>query len=264
MYLNQDFGFYHRLGYKGGIHIRVWNLKDDTLIFDKTIWMFKKYLPIRLNTHSVPHECPRIWCIGDSHIWHNFGGINNVSILKYQLIKYSMPSLTMHRFSSRNWKDFLEFLPIEPQDILLFNFGECDLRYNFKLYSEKSGVNVKSVIYDSCQKYFAVLKQIEKIYADNKIYLMTPNFPISNDLEKETDYFAPYTGDEIIRKEMDDFFRCLIKTQPFFKVYDCPQQYADVNGYMNKENLNPKDIHISNFQYFLDGLLIFLKANGHT
>lgn len=257
-YLNSDFGYAHKLGYKGGVHLRVLDMSNNELIFDKVIWMFKKYLPLRQNSAQIPNHVPRVFAIGDSHVWHNFGGRNFTTANGYPIIKYSVPSLTMNRFISGNYKEFVDFLPIEANDILLFNFGEIDLRNSFMKHAIKYGKDVKEVIYQTCQKYLMVVKEISSYYPKCEILLTTPNFPISEELAPDVSHFAPIYGTEDERKMMYHFFVTLIKTQPFFRVLDCPTIYRDNNGCISTEYLEPKDIHVSDFQYFVKDLNEFI------
>ena len=258
-YLNYDYAYAHRLGYKGGVHIRVLDISNNELIFDKVIWMFKKYLPLRQNSFEIPNHVPRVFAIGDSHVWHNFGGRNFTTANGYPIIKYSVPSLTMNRFISGNYKEFVDFLPIEENDILLFNFGEIDLRNSFMKHAIKYGKDVKQVIYATCQKYFMVVKEISSYYPKCKILLTTPNFPISEELAPDVAELVSICGTIDERKMMYEFFVTLIKTQPFFRVLDCPEIYRDTNDSMKTEYLGTKDIHVSDFQYFLKDLEEFIQ-----
>jgi hypothetical protein len=258
LHLNSDYGYAHRLGYKAGVHLRVWDMSNNNLIFDKIIWMFKKYLPLRQNTPEIPNHIPRIFAIGDSHVWHNYGGRNFTTAKGYPIIKYSVPSLTMHTFISGNYKDFVDFLPIESDDFLIFNFGECDLRNTFMKHAKKYDKNIKQVIYETCQKYFMVLREISNLYPKCKILLITPNYPISDKLAPDVSNFVPIFGTEEERKMMYDFFVALIKTQPFFDVIDCPTIYADEKGFMKTDFLEKKDVHVFDYQYFVKNLDDFL------
>jgi hypothetical protein len=257
-HLNSDYGYTHKLGYKGGVHLRVWDMINNVLLFDEIVWMFKKYLPLRQNSPEIPHHIPRIFAIGDSHIWHNYGGRNFTTAQGYPIIKYSVPSLTMHTFISGNYKDFVDFLPIQTNDYLIFNFGECDLRNTFMKHAMKYNKDVKAVIYETCQKYFMVLKEIASFYPKCKIFLTTPNFPVSEKLAPDVSHFVPINGTEDERKIMYDFFVALIKTQPFFEVIDCPTIYSDDNGFLSTDYLEPNDIHICDFQYFVKDLDKFI------
>jgi hypothetical protein len=258
-HLNSDYGYAHKLGYKGGIHLRVLDMSNNELIFDNVVWLFKKYLPIRQNSSEIAHDVPRVFAIGDSHVWHNYGGRNFTTANGYPIIKYSVPSLTMHTFVSGNYKDFIGFLPIEPQDYLMFNFGDCDLRNTFMKHAMKYGKDVKQVIYETCQKYFMVIKEIASFFPECKIFLTTPNFIVSEQLAPDVSHFVPICGTQDERKMMYDFFVTLIKTQPFFRVLDCPTIYRDHNGFISTEYLEPKDIHVSDFQYFVKELDEFIS-----
>ena len=260
-HLNADYGYAHKLGYKGGVHLRVYNLDNDELIFDEIIWMFKKYLPLRQNSTSIPHHIKRIFAIGDSHIWHNYGGRNFTTANGYPIIKYSVPSLTMHTFNSGNYMDFVDFLPIESGDYLLFNFGDCDLRNTFLKHATKYNKDVKEVIYETCQKYFRNLKAIATYYSSCEILLCTPNFPITEKVVNDVSHFVPVIGNEQERKSMYDFFVTLIKTQPYFQVIDCPTIYSQTEGLMDEANLEPNDIHISDYQHFVRELNDFIVAH---
>lgn len=257
-HLNSDYGYAHKLGYKGGVHLRVLDMSNNELIFDKVVWMFKKYLPLRQNSAEIPNHVPRVFVIGDSHVWHNFGGRNFTTANNYPIIKYSVPSLTMNRFNSGNYKEFVDFLPIEANDILLFNFGEIDLRNSFMKHALKYGKDVKQVIYETCQKYFMVVKEIANYYPSCRTCLMIPNFPMSDDLLITLSKNAPKIGNQEERKILYQFVVTLIKTQPFFDVFDCPEEYKDDNGFINTSYLESNDIHVSDYQYFVKDLEKFI------
>lgn len=259
LHLNSNYGYSHKLGYKGGVHLRVWDLTNDVLLFDEIVWMFKKYLPLRQNSTDVPHHVKRIFAIGDSHIWHNYGSRDFTTAKGYPIIKYSVSSLTMHTFVSGNYKDFVDFLPIIPEDYLIFNFGECDLRNTFMKHAMKYNKDVKEVIYHTCQKYFKVLKEISSYYPKCEILLSTPNFPVSEELAPHVSHFVPICGTSDERKMMYEFFVTMIKTQPFFTVIDCPTIYRDDDGFINTKYLEPNDIHVSDFQYFVKELDEFMS-----
>jgi hypothetical protein len=87
---------------------------------------------------------------------------------------------------------------------------------------------------------------------------MIPNFPMSDDLLVTLSKNAPKIGDEEERKSLYDFLVTLIKTQPFFDVFDCPEEYKDDKGFINTACLELNDIHVSDYQYFLKDLEKFI------
>jgi hypothetical protein len=86
----------------------------------------------------------RLWIIGDSNVWGTFGNDEYTPepIHDYLPIRYSHPSLSLHRFLNQDNESFIDLLPIEDGDIIAFYLGEIDTRYGLPKSSQEKNTSI--------------------------------------------------------------------------------------------------------------------------
>ena len=147
--------------FRGGIRVTFEDLSTSEIILDETFkFNFKLFEYRNRIQHNESFFDKRLWIIGDSHVWHTFGGTTDSyvrSIAGYIPVRYSHPSLSLNRFIKGDHFGFLNVLPIHKDDILLFCLGEIDLRYSvFKTHFNKK-IDLEFLTKNLVSDYFKTL-----------------------------------------------------------------------------------------------------------
>lgn len=159
-----------------------------------------------------------------------------------------------------NIKDF----SVEENDIVIFCFGEIDLRCNIQKYLTPT--NTYKVCIDAIiENYFKAIEENVKqyTYLNVCVYNVVPTVQKFNTFEYPN---HPFMGTDEERKIYVTYFNskckeyCLKYGYTFFDIYD---KYCDSNGYLNK-SYSDDNVHIRNgffLNYFLYNYLISLLNN---
>ena len=234
---------------------------------DKVINEFKldiKFVDISLRSRDYKKR--NAWIIGDSHIGHIFGDIG-YDELEYDDIRInpiSKVGLTMSRFTNSDYMEFLSYLLIMDDDLLIFNLGEIDMRISIHVKSHNKGIKKKDILTSILLKYIQSIKDISKNYDKNKILILRPNLPISDKRQySETvinDYFL--NSNEFDRLELNNYFHDMItsfcNSEDNVQYIDNSSQYS-LDGFINDDLLIENDIHMKTNKGYFDSLYKKLK-----
>jgi len=236
--------------------LRLTFINNDT---DEVIDEYKldiKFVDYSLRSRNTNKT--NVWIIGDSHIGHIAKNIG-YNDLEYEKIRFNVISkvgLTMNRFTSSKYFDYLSCLPIEDEDVIIFNLGEIDMRISTHVKSHKKEVSKRFIFNDILFKYLTSIKKISQKYNKNKVIILRPNLP--NDGGKKyskeviNDYFLHSNKEDrkILDKTFNETVTPFCKLNTDIKYLDNSSQYS-VDGFINNELLIDNDIHMkTNKQYF--------------
>lgn len=118
-----------------------------------------------------------IWILGDSHIDYFFSHRVNNPIFQtpsYTLNPISNPSLTINRFTKRDYIKFLSSLPIIKGDEIIFMLGEVDCRIALLRNAFLKSITIEDHISNVVSKYKKSLSYIQTHYPECKIKVCYP------------------------------------------------------------------------------------------
>lgn len=118
-----------------------------------------------------------VWILGDSHIDYFFSHRVSNPIFQtssYTLNPISNPSLTVNRFSKRNYMKFLSSLPIIEGDEIIFMLGEVDCRIALLRNASLKSIPIESHISNVISKYKKSLDNIQNHYSRCKVKICSP------------------------------------------------------------------------------------------
>lgn len=265
--LVKDYNF-ERMNYRGGVRITFEDLDTSEIIKDET-FKFNFKIPdfrnARVDNESTTDK--RLWIIGDSNVWTTFGGIevNTLNpIDDYIPVRYTHPSLSLYSFINGDYLGHLDVLPIYEQDILFFYLGEIDLRYSLLKthFNKKIDLDflIKKIVFD----YFETLKNVSKKYSNNKIFIISPNPPIKDNIVK-TEMLQYLLGSENDRLYCYTKFKQYCKNYselyPNIKFIDWTENYSDQSGFILDSKLYEGDIHIKDHTEVIQFINNYLHIN---
>jgi hypothetical protein len=226
---------------------------------DKVINEFKldiKFVDISLRSRDYKKR--NAWIIGDSHIGHISAdiGYNELEYDKIRINPISKVGLTMSRFTNSDYTGFLSCLPIMDNDLLIFNLGEIDMRISIHVKSYNKGIDKKDILTNIILKYTQSIKEISKKYSNNKIIILRPNLPISDNRRYSENIINNYflNSNELDRLDLNNYFHNIItsfcNSEDNIQYIDNSSQYS-LAGFINDDILIENDIHMkSNKDYF--------------
>ena len=257
--IGNHFGKHDRLGFKGGVHLRI--SVEDNLIFDKKYFFYKNYIPLRKISLQYPMNYKRLWIIGDSNAWGTFGNDEYTPepIHNYLPIRYSHPSLSLHKFLYNDNKSFIDLLPIEDGDIIAFYLIEIDTRYGLPKVSNEKNISLNHLVNNLLFKYKYFLTEFIKNHPNNKVIVMSPNPPIKNgiiDEEKERQFIKGTNNErKYCVESFDNFF-----SNENFLYFDWKEDYTDNFGFVDPKFLFENDFHIKQYNHILKSFSEFIKT----
>jgi len=215
---------------------------------------------------SKNHKKRNAWIIGDSHIGHICRDIeyNELEYDKIRINPISKVGLTMSRFTNSDYMEFLSYLPIMDDDLLIFNLGEIDMRISIHVKSHNKGIKKKDILTNILLKYIQSIKEISKKYSKNKIVILRPNLPVSDKRQYSenviNDYFL--NSNESDRLELNNYFHDMItsffNSENNIQYIDNSRQYS-LNGFINDDLLIENDIHMKTNKGYFDSLYEKIK-----
>lgn len=275
IYYNYFFGFdlerdinFERLNYRGGVRITFEDLDTNEIILDETFkFNFKipEFRNKRIDGENLTSK--RLWIIGDSNVWTSFGGTVNTilnPIAGYIPVRYTHPSLTLHKFLNGNYLDFLNILPVKKEDVFLFYLGDSDLRYStIKTHFNKK-IDLEFLTKKLVCDYFNVLNTISENYKDNKILIMSPNPPCrDNHIKYELSHYV--AGTESDRLYCYNLFKMYCKKHVIlnkkYQFIDWTDEYTDKDGLSLNSKFYPNDFHIQDCENLINYINNFFIEN---
>ena len=200
----------------------------------------------------------KIYTFGDSHSVYGWKSFYN--ILKDYLLLYGIGPRLCYSFG----RDSLNLLNIKDydvsnNDIVIFCFGEIDLRCNIQKYMTKENTYDK-IIDTMIEKYFLAIEENVKQFTHLNVcvYNVVPTVQKFNTYEYPN---HPFMGTDEERKTYVTYFNkkckeyCSKYNYTFIDVYN---KYCDINGYLNKE-LSDDNVHIENGYYILFFLYMYIN-----
>jgi hypothetical protein len=250
--IGSHFGKHNRLGFKGGVHY---------LVFEKKFFFYKNYLPLRNISQQYPMNYKRLWIIGDSNVWGTFGNDEYTPepIHDYLPIRYSHPSLSLHRFLNKDNKSFIDLLPIEDGDIIAFYLGEIDTRYGLPKSSQEKNTSISHLTNKLLFKYKEFLQTFISKHPNNKVIVMSPNPPIKNGLIDEEKERQLIKGTNNERKYCVDSFDEFFSNENFL-YFNWKKDYTDNFGFVDPNFLFDNDFHIKEYNQILKSFSEFIKT----
>jgi hypothetical protein len=257
--IGSHFGKHNRLGFKGGVHLRCYI--EDCLIFEKKFFFYKNYLPLRNISQQYPMNYKRLWIIGDSNVWGTFGNDEHTPepIHDYLPIRYSHPSLSLHRFLNQDNESFIDLLPIEDGDIIAFYLGEIDTRYGLPKSSQEKNTSISHLTNKLLFKYKEFLQTFISKHPNNKVIVMSPNPPIKNGLIDEEKERQLIKGTNNERKYCVDSFDEFFSNENFL-YFNWKKDYTDNFGFVNPNFLFDNDFHIKEYNQILKSFNEYIKT----
>jgi len=257
--IGSHFGKHNRLGFKGGVHLRYYI--EDYLVFEKKFFFYKNYLPLRNISQQYPMNYKRLWIIGDSNVWGTFGNDEYTPepIHDYLPIRYSHPSLSLHRFLNKDNKSFIDLLPIEDGDIIAFYLGEIDTRYGLPKSSQEKNTSISHLTNKLLFKYKEFLQTFISKHPNNKVIVMSPNPPIKNGLIDEEKERQLIKGTNNERKYCVDSFDEFFSNENFL-YFNWKKDYTDNFGFVNQNFLYENDFHIKEYNHILKSFNEYIKT----
>lgn len=208
----------------------------------------------------------RLHTFGDSHANSGWNAINPENLNTYLDIYLNSigPKLCYSfgrdKLNLLNIKDF----GVENGDIVVFCFGEIDLRCNIQKYITEENTYT-NIIDKMIENYFiAISENVEQF--DNLhvcVYNVVPTVKKSNTFEYPN---HPFMGTDEERKTYVEYFNlkcneyCQKYKYIFFNVYD---KYCDSNGYLNK-SYSDNNVHVLvpiYIEHFLYNLIEEIKSS---
>ena len=257
--IGSHFGKHNRLGFKGGVHLRYYI--EDYLVFEKKFFFYKNYLPLRNISQQYPMNYKRLWIIGDSNVWGTFGNDEYTPepIHDYLPIRYSHPSLSLHRFLNKDNKSFIDLLPIEDGDIIAFYLGEIDTRYGLPKSSQEKNTSISHLTNKLLFKYKEFLQTFISKHPNNKVIVMSPNPPIKNGIIDEEKELQLIKGTNNERKYCVDSFDEFFSNENFL-YFNWKKDYTDNFGFVDPKFLFDNDFHIKEYNQILKSFSEFIKT----
>jgi len=189
-------------------------------------------------------------CIGDSHVSF-FSGYNQLlplypskgkgkysDFVGYRIGAVLAYSLVKENSSQRGREKIFELLgSFEKDEIIIFLFGEIDIRCHLLKQTNNSTKNLSNVIDECVNRYVEFLIQIREL--GYSVIVMAP-VPTSNNYDPE----YPYFGNMIERNNCTNLFNEDLKNKS--KIFNIP--YFCINQFLIKKNLYTRS------EFFFDAL----------
>lgn len=249
------------LGFKGGFVIIFEDETSGEEIYRRKFVNRAISYGSREVTSESPYDSPRLFMIGDSHTWTNFGqhseGISKVG--SHTMIRHVIYGVSSHTFWTGDFKGYLRMLPVESQDSFLFSFGTYDFRKGAFKISEKRGVPLNEIVYQTLFQKFYKLRYLREQYPDNHFIICSIVPPVrenflSEDIRQE---FLWRSRDEErvqIYETYVEFWKRHINFLPNASFLDWTEEYKDEDGFCIPEMMRPGDIHVGNYRSALKKL----------
>lgn len=246
-------------GFKAGFVIEFFSKTSGERYTEPFKYGGKNYTYKNLSL-ATPLNERRIYMIGNSHIWSTFGleeeNINRLN--NFCLSKQAFYGLSLYKFFTGNYVEFLQQLPMVQNDVILFYWGTSDLRYSIFKRINKYGIDLIEALYDVLYLYYFSLKRITEEYPNTKIIVTSVNVGIKKTHLNSLDHdIVFYNSSDIDRKKISAIFNDFmnrkvnhLKNVTFFKWDD--EYYTDDEGYIKEELLYPNDIHIKDSSHALE------------
>jgi hypothetical protein len=194
----------------------------------------------------------KVWVIGDSHVGIGFEDQTKEKICqnKFCFCPISIEGLTLHRFTTKKYENFLNTLPIFDDDIIVISLGEIDLRKNILKNSKQKEMDKNSFIFTLFHNFIRVIQYMKQKYPNVKIFYEIPHAPFEDGWVKPNriQHLMENTK-EVERMEVWKIFRNIVldesnKNKQFF-VIDFNDHFTKSNGYFDTNFLKEGDNHLS-------------------
>jgi hypothetical protein len=112
-----------------------------------------------------------IHALGDSHAIATFGGISSVTT-------YHVGPVTMYRAGHGGvLPEIVGGLGLQPEDVVIFCFGEIDVRCHVKMQSERQGMDPEDVLRELATSYLTKIATLDLNYALPAVLAVVPPVP---------------------------------------------------------------------------------------
>lgn len=249
------------LGFTGGFVLIFENADTGEQIYRRKFVNKAVMYGARAITSDSPYEQPRLYMVGDSHTWTTFGqhseGIRKAG--GHTLVRHVMYKVSSFTFWTGDFKGYLNMLPVEKQDSILFSFGTYDLRRGCFNLAKKRGIPLNEIVYQTLFQKFYKLRYLKENYPDNHFIINSVVPPIRDsefDDQHKKEYLANSSDEDrmVIYNTYLEFWQRQIKFLPNCSFLDWTDDYKDKDGFMKSDMLRPGDIHVGNFRPALKSL----------
>ena len=243
------------LGLQGGFIVTFEDLSTNTIILEKEFRNVGRFWTKREVSNNFPWDTPRLYIVGDSHSWTNFGdhtkNIDSVSGLKF--IRHVHYGASSHTFWSGDFYGYIGMLPIEDQDIIAFNFGTHDFRKGVFKASDKKNIPLEECIYATLFQTFYRLKQLREVYKKNHFMIcsIVPPFREHNIKPENRKEIFWESSDEDRLKVFSiykNFWSRHIHFLENASFLDWTVPYLDNSGFLIDDYMYLEDIHIEKYE----------------
>lgn len=243
------------LGFKGGFVLIFESEDDGSEIYRRKFSFGGPDYTLRNVSSSFPYDQPRLFMVGDSHTWTNYGQYHEKieSCGKFVLSRHVMYKVSSFSFWSGDYEGFLSLLPIEPQDGLLFSFGSYDFRRGCFRLSKKTGIPVQEIVYQTLFQTFYKLKLLREKFPNQPFIISSIVPPLKlESLEKlQQEEYCDDSSNEDRLKIYHTYHEFWTRQAPFLEnttFLDWTEEYKDPDGFCIPDLMRPNDMHIFNFR----------------
>lgn len=249
------------LGLQGGFIIRFNQISNGSLIFEKKFYNKGKFWQKRETSIENPYSKSRLFLIGDSHSWTNFGDYEKkiTSVGDFPFVRHSHYGVSSHTFWSGDFIGYINLLPIEDGDILAFNFGTYDFRKGVFKASHKRMMSLEESVYATLFQTYYRLIELRKIFPNNHFIISSIVPPIrENHFEESQKNEVFYNSKDWERMKIykiyKNFWDRHIKYIKNASFLDWAKGYLDSEGFVKNESLCIGDFHIYDHKLGYDAL----------
>jgi hypothetical protein len=255
------------LGFKGGFILIFESATDGTEIYRRKFTFGGPDYTLRNLSASFPYDQPRLFMVGDSHTWTNFGQYHEKieSCGKFVLARHVIYKVSSFSFWSGDYDGFLSLLPIEPGDAILFSFGTYDFRKGCFRLAKKRGIPVQEIVYQTLFQTFYKLRLLREKFPIHPFIVSSVVPPLRLDSlqpDQQVEYCDNSSDAErlAVYKTYHEFWTRQSKFLENTSFLDWTEKYKDAEGFCLPELMRPNDMHIFNFRPALECLKLHLNS----
>jgi len=243
------------LGFKGGFVLIFESASDGTELYRRKFSFGGPDYTLRNSSAAFPYDQPRLFMVGDSHTWTNYGQFHEKieSCGNFVLSRHVMYKVSSFSFWSGDYEGFLSLLPVEPQDAILFSFGSYDFRRGCFRLAKKRGIPVEEIVYQTLFQTFYKLKLLREKFPLQPFIISSIVPPLrleSLHPDQQTEY-CDNVSDSKRLGIYQTYHEFWTRQAPFLEnttFLDWTHEYKDSDGYCVPDLMRSNDMHIFNFR----------------
>ncbi len=243
------------LGFRGGFIIIFEDANSGLEIMRKSFTPGGIDYNLRKTSPDAPYDKPRLFMVGDSHTWTNYGQSHERidEAGGYVLSRHVVYKVSSFSFWKGNYSGFLSLLPLESQDALLFSFGTYDLRRGCFKLAKTRNIPVMEIVYQTLFQTLYKLKSLREIYPTIPFIIssVVPPIRLKNIPEQDHNDHCWSSSDEERLAVYETYRNFWTRQAPFLdscSFLDWTSTYKDQEGFCIPDEMRAGDIHVQNFR----------------